>query len=129
MSMQVSLQDNSGIALSKLKHASYKALEMVGMLMESYAKQELSKPKSHKDGSVRPNVITGRLRNSITHKVSGDDVTVGSEVEYAEFVELGTRKAPAYPYLKPAITEHAAEYRSIIESSLEDKESSNTSDK
>lgn len=118
MSISVTLQDNSGKLLSEMKNASSTALEAVGLMMESYAKQELSKPKSHRDGSVRPNVITGRLRNSISHKVSGDSVAVGSEVEYAQFVELGTRKATAYPYLKPAVTEHTSEYKQILKNKL-----------
>ena len=52
-------------------------------------------------------VDTGRLRSSITHeielvpgKVRG---RVGSNVEYAAYVELGTRRTRAQPYLRPAL--------------------------
>lgn len=119
----VKFNDNSPQVLAALKSATIRGLEACGAKAESYAKQELSKPKAHKDGTVRPNVITGRLRNSISHSVQpkgrGYMVTVGTNVEYAGFVELGTRKAPAYPYLKPATTEHNSEYREILKSSLQ----------
>ena len=43
---------------------------------------------------------------------------VGSNVEYAAAVELGTRKSWAYPYLKPAATQHTGEYKTILANSL-----------
>lgn len=57
-------------------------------------------------------VDTGRLRGSITH-VPGRDgrgyyVDVGSNVEYAPFVEFGTSKQPAQPWLRPALAEAVA---------------------
>jgi hypothetical protein len=39
-------------------------------------------------------------------------------VEYAAFVELGTSRMKARPYLKPAATEHSAEYKSLAEQAL-----------
>jgi phage gpG-like protein len=54
-----------------------------------------------------PKVRTGRLRSSISHVIGKDAAglyaDVGSNVEYAGFVELGTRRMPAYPYLRPAL--------------------------
>lgn len=54
-------------------------------------------------------VDTGRLRSSIVHQVGKDDrgfyVDVGSNVVYAPFVEFGTFKQPAQPYLRPALAE------------------------
>ncbi len=51
-------------------------------------------------------VDTGRLQGSISHEVTreGNDVVgiVGTDVEYAPFVELGTYKMRAQPYLFPA---------------------------
>ena len=55
-----------------------KALEIIGGMAESYAKQKCP-------------VDTGRLRNSITHQQEGKrTVAIGSNVVYAPFVELGT---------------------------------------
>lgn len=49
-------------------------------------------------------VDTGRLRASITAYVDRDKMAalVGSNVEYAIFVELGTNQQQAHPYLYPA---------------------------
>ena len=48
-------------------------------------------------------VDTGRLRSSITHEVDLFSGKVGSNVEYAAYVELGTVKMAARPYLRPAL--------------------------
>lgn len=54
-----------------------------------------------------PRVRTGRLRGSITWRVGRDIanpyVDVGTAVFYAPFVELGTRYARPYPFLRPAL--------------------------
>jgi HK97 gp10 family phage protein len=48
-------------------------------------------------------VDTGRLRASIEHEVDGDTLRVGTNVEYAVYVEEGTRYMEAEPYLRPAL--------------------------
>lgn len=52
-------------------------------------------------------VDTGRLRASITHRLGRDSeglfVDVGTDVEYAPYVELGTSRMAARPYLRPAL--------------------------
>lgn len=54
-----------------------------------------------------PNVRSGRLRSSISAALgtdgSGVYCDVGSNVEYAGYVELGTRYMRARPYLRPAL--------------------------
>jgi hypothetical protein len=54
-------------------------------------------------------VDTGNLRSSITHVVTRDEDGLvgylGSGVEYALDVELGTYKMEAQPYLRPALDE------------------------
>ena len=52
-------------------------------------------------------VDTGRLRGSITHEIQGTTGRVGTNVEYARAVELGTEKQSPQPYLRPAL--HANE--------------------
>lgn len=75
-------------------------LGRVGLRVESQAKLNAS-------GRPGPNVQTGRLRSSITWQLGKDEiglyVDVGSGVYYAGYVELGTSRAPAYPYLRPAL--------------------------
>lgn len=58
-------------------------------------------------------VDTGRLRESIGHQVDGDTVRVGSDLDYAGFVEEGHRIVawghdtgkfePPNPFLRPAL--------------------------
>lgn len=117
----VDITDNSGEFLGALNEAMERALEKCGLAAEAYAMIELSTPKEHADGTVRPNVDTGRLRNSITHQVDTEKgaVYVGTNVEYAAYVELGTSKSRAYPYLRPAAENHTDEYSQIIRSELQ----------
>lgn len=64
-------------------------------------------------------VDTGRLRNSITYepRPSEHAVYIGTNVEYGKYVELGTsnKKYPKQPFLGPAITDHAEDYKRIAE--------------
>lgn len=49
-------------------------------------------------------VDTGRLRQSLTVQKIGDGhYRVGTNVNYAAYVEFGTRFRAATPYLRPAI--------------------------
>lgn len=49
-------------------------------------------------------VDTGRLRSSIEMVFVGVlAVRVGTNVEYALYVEMGTRDSPAQPFLRPAL--------------------------
>lgn len=84
----VKFNDNSKEVLEALQKATIRGLEACGAMAESYAKKELSKSKVHADGTSRPNVITGRLRNSIGHKLGSNvgtniQVYVGTNVSYA----------------------------------------------
>ena len=100
--MDVKFTDNSAEILKAFEQATARGLEKIGLTAEGYAK-------------AKAPVDTGRLRNSITHEVDGNDVYIGSNVEYAPYVELGTSKQKAQPFLKPAATEHSRTYRAILE--------------
>ena len=81
---QVIIKDNTRMAIAAMKAAKARALEIVGGMAESYTK------------GLTP-VKTGALRNSFTHQVDGDKVTVGTNTSYAPFVELGTGKLYSPP--------------------------------
>ena len=83
------------------------ALEKIGLRAETHAKKYCP-------------VDTGRLRNSISHTQSGDTEYIGTNVEYAPYVEFGTSKQKAQPYLKPAVTNHIDEYKKIVKSTLKE---------
>lgn len=74
--------------------------------VESLAKRIATGPPPSAPGEG-PGVRTGRLRASITHRLGADAqgpyADVGSNVHYAPFLELGTRKMAARPYLRPAL--------------------------
>jgi HK97 gp10 family phage protein len=51
---------------------------------------------------MRCPVDTGRLRSSILYEKTGTaSCTIGTNVEYAIYQEMGTRKMPAHPFLWP----------------------------
>ena len=131
--MDVKFTDNSGKVLAEFRDAALRALEKCGLTAEAYAKK------------LCP-VDTGALRNSISHTVDEGEPAayVGTNSEYGPYVELGTgiyaeggggRPTPwvyqdakgdwhmthgqrAQPYLKPAVSDHAQQYRDIIESEM-----------
>lgn len=129
--MKVEFQDNSKEVLAAFQEAAVRALEKCGLTAEGYAKK------------LAP-VDTGNLRNSISHAVDeqGYKAYVGTNTEYAPYVELGTGKYadggrptpwvyqddegnwhwtagnPAQPFLAPAVKDHAQTYRNIIEDEM-----------
>ena len=129
--MDIKFTDNSKEVLEAMQQAAVRALEKCGLPAEGYAKK------------LCP-VDTGNLRNSITHTVDEEEPAayIGSNVEYAAYVELGTGKyvsggrptpwvyqdekgnwhrtngQKAQPYLKPAVADHAQTYRNIIEDKM-----------
>ena len=54
-------------------------------------------------------VDTGRLRASIGAEAAGLGATVRATAAYALFVEIGSGRGPAQPYLGPAFRRAAAE--------------------
>ena len=103
--MKVDYKDNSQQILSALEKGKRNALTAIGATAETYAKQETP-------------VDTGRLRNSISHTVDGEAAYIGSNVEYAPYVELGTSRAKAHHMLQKAATEHSAEYKRLAEDAV-----------
>lgn len=130
--MIIEITDNSGLVREEFQAAALRALEKCGLTAEGYAK-------------LLCHVDTGNLRNSITHQVDEAEhsVYIGTNSEYAAYVELGTgkyypggRQTPwmyqdshgnwhltygqrAQPYLKPAVADHVQQYESIIRSELQ----------
>ena len=105
---QITVVNNASIFINEKNEAVARALEAIGLTAERHAKE-------------RCPVDTGRLRNSISHAVAAENeqaVYIGSNVEYAAYVELGTSRMKAQPFLKPAATTHAYEYKQIAEIQL-----------
>lgn len=83
-------------------------LRATGMRIERSAKQKVR-------------VDTGNLRGSIGSTTSGDGrngtmrVEIGPTASYGVYVETGTSRMAAYPYLFPAVDEHLESYYSALE--------------
>lgn len=132
--MKITVEDHSAELLREFEAACSRALETCGQAGEGYAKQLC--PVAVING--------GKLRNSITHNVNDEEKAayIGSPVEYATYVEMGTGKyypggrptpwvyqdekgnwhrtngQPAKPFIKPAVADNRETYKRIIEQAL-----------
>lgn len=132
--MNAHFEGHADEILSAMHEAAITALEAIGIQAEGYAKKDAK-------------VDTGRLRNSISHKVDAraQEVYIGTNVEHGVYQELGTgqyypggRKTPwayqdekgnwhwtrgnkAVPFLRPAVQDHRQTYKNIIEDTLKGK--------
>ena len=96
----------------RLDDAIERALTAVGANAENYVRNNAPKD-------------TGRLQNSITSRIdmSDNSVTIGTNVEYAPYQELGTSKMEAAHhgkgFMRPAIQDHFEEFKNIFENELQ----------
>ena len=132
-------EDNTDEVLEELRKVSNQILTMIGILAEKYAKARC--PVGTSESTGKKGYRGGTLRNSITFEVEEDTVGIGTNVEYAPYVELGTGpyfEAPPEweqfdaprgtgegsgyvrprPYLRPAIEDHIGEYKDLIQREL-----------
>ena len=100
--MSYTFKDNTDEVLAALEMAKKRGLEAIGLTAEGYAKKDTP-------------VDTGRLRNSISHATDDEAAYIGTNVEYAPYVELGARGRPGVHMLKRAATEHTDEYKRLME--------------
>lgn len=116
--LDVTVIDNSDLFKDAFQAQIRMAIKAVGIAAEKNAKKEIK--KAVYDTPERGYKRTGRLRNSITHVAMEENRTVyiGTPVEYAAFVELGTSKMKPRPYLKPAAENYKDEYRGLVEKAL-----------
>ena len=110
------LIDHSDEVIDEMKKAMERALEKIGMVGEAYAKEKC--PVGTVESTGIKGYIGGTLRNSISHAVDDNTAIIGTNVEYAPYVELGTSKMDAQPYLRPAIENHIKEYKDIAKGEL-----------
>lgn len=123
MSFEIKV-DNTDAILKATDEAIYNALKTIGDKAADYA------------AALAP-VDTSNLKNSMDSEVDMGEkaVYVGTDVEYAPFVEFGHHQevgryvpaigkrlvrefVPAQAFLKPAIENHLDEYKHILESEL-----------
>ena len=141
MAKNIEYRDNTEEVLKAMKAAIRRGNEAIGLAAERHAKKKITEAKA---------VDTGRLRNSITYALAGEEthvksykankggkeretytydgtaegkkgsgVYIGTNVEYAPGIELGThRSAGAVHFLQDAATGHTDEYKKLMEDSM-----------
>ena len=103
--MSYTYKDNTDEVLAAFEKAKSRGLDAIGLTAEGHAKKETP-------------VDTGRLRNSVSHTTDDEAAYIGTNVEYAPYVELGARGRPGAHMLKRAATEHTDEYKRLMEDSM-----------
>ena len=141
MAKNIECRDNTEEVLKAMEAAIRRGNEAIGLAAERHAKKKITEAKA---------VDTGRLRNSITYAMAGEEthvksykankggkdretytydgtaegkkgsgVYIGTNVEYAPGIELGThRSAGAVHFLQDAATGHTDEYKKLMEDSM-----------
>ena len=136
MAKNIEYRDNTEEVLSALEAAIKRGNEAIGMTAERHAKKKCP-------------VDTGRLRNSITYALAGEEshvksyrankggkeratytyegtadgkkgsgVYIGTNVEYAPFVENGARGRAPVHFLQDAAANNSDEYKKLMEDSM-----------
>ena len=103
--MSYTYKDNTDEVLSALEKAKKSGLEAIGLVAEGHAKK------------ITP-VDTGRLRNSISNATDDEAAYIGTNVEYAPYIELGARGKDGLHFLQKAASNHTAEYKRLMEDSM-----------
>lgn len=138
MSNDIVFKDNSSLILSALDDAAHAALEEIGQRAVAYAKADT--PVGTPESTGVQGYVSSGLRKSITHRISGMEVYIGTNKPYAPYVENGTgiyasdgsgRKNPwkwidkngkehwtkgmkPHHMLKKAAANHSEEYMKVI---------------
>ena len=100
-----------------IKLTAAQRLEAAAILLKNEAKQLISEPSPPPSAPGEPpGKDTGRLRASVSHEVDRGKMVarVGTNVVYGKFLELGTRKMAARPWLRKAFNENYAKLMKII---------------
>ncbi len=126
--------DVSGEAAQKLKDASFrmarevdKAILTAAIILEGEIKKKISrggrsgsKYSRGGKGAIRsapgepPKTDTGRLVGSIRHEHSFLTASVGTDVNYAGYLELGTSKMAPRPFLIPTLEENTEKIEQLV---------------
>jgi len=140
---KITINSHVDVVKKELEDRSQIVLEALGLQAQGNAITEISRMVY--DTPQSPTYKrTGRLRNSITYVTAksqgtpntqpgqraepsdyapngtpdADKVYIGTNVEYAPYIELGARSMPPRPFLKNAITGYKEEYKDIIKKGL-----------
>ena len=134
--MDINFTDNSKEVSEDIKAALLRGLETCGLVAEGYAKKlapvdtgllrnsityaisgEEAAIDTYEDNEGKnKGFYSGTAPEESSDKKKS--VYIGTNVEYASMVEIGTLRADAQPFLKPAVNDHKSKYLKIIENEL-----------
>ena len=134
--MNIQFTDNSKEVSDNIKAALLRGLETCGLVAEGYAKKlapvdtgllrnsityaisgEEAAIDTYEDNEGKnKGFYSGTAPEESSDKTKS--VYIGTNVEYASMVEIGTLRADAQPFLKPAVNDHKSKYLKIIENEL-----------
>ena len=96
----------------RLDEAVERALTAIGENAKNYVSDNAPKDTGRLQGSIQAHIDT-----------SDNSVTIGTNVEYAPYQELGTSKMDAAHggkgFMRPAIQDHLTEFKNIFENELQ----------
>ena len=104
-----------------------RAIERLGYntqkVIENFLKQEALKWQRdiRKQITVNKSVVSGDLRRSISVQPQGRfSYFVGTNLFYAPYVEYGTRRARAKPYIQPVYIKNAEKFKEQLKAILKE---------
>ena len=103
--VEVEESDNIDEVLQALEEKTRQSLEEVGQIAVNDARNNTP-------------VRTGNLRNSMTYSIQDGEVIVGSDVDYAVYVEEGTSKQKGQHMVRDAMQDNIDEFRTLIEQNM-----------
>lgn len=59
-------------------------------------------------------VDTGNLKNSIGSEIDGLTAEISATTDYSDYIEFGTSRMNAQPYMGPALDEHAPTFEKAL---------------
>lgn len=139
--MQVKVTDNSKIFKAAKDRAVEAALAAIGEEAAGNAMEELTNQDAVDTGRLRNSITYATAQHTegksfswhkgdksgapagsgtTTPKATPEKGTVyiGTNVEYAKYIEAGTSRSAGRPFLKPAATGHREKYKKIAENIL-----------
>ena len=107
--MEVEFKSNKDEVLTEFQRKTKLALDLIGEAAEGFVKEQTP-------------VDTGRLRNSIAHQTVDDTAYIGTNVEYAIWVELKDieHKVGKAHFLRDGVTQNGKTYESIARQVLQE---------
>lgn len=121
MEIQVEFKNLNKLRVSrpeKFSIAKTLALSECGALLKLYIIGKMQLTPLMSNGNSQPGgypaIKSGNLSASLTYIISGDTMHFGSNLEYGKYLENGTSKMAARPFLSNTFSDQSEQIRNII---------------